>query len=222
MDTTASKFSILKANVKRYGWMRTVYKIIIWVADRYLGVHVYLVRIRPMDRDPLAPCALPDIAFRRISSDELMKLSDDSRLGLGRDFIQAAIERGDLAFGGFDGSRLVTYVWRSSTSAPHKGGVWVRVNRPYNYAYKSYTRPSRRGHHLAPAIMLFSDAHMFRQGYTHRAGFVSPSNFSNLAAGKHMESETIGYAGYFDWFGRCLPFATKAVKGIGFEFFVPE
>ena len=208
--------------MRRYGWIRTIYKSVVLVADRYLGVHVYLVRIRQMEGETLAPCTLPDISFRKIGSDELIKLSDDSGLDLGRDFIQAAIERGDLAFGGFDGSRLVTYVWRSLTSAPHKGGVWVRVNRPYNYSYKSYTRPSCRGHHLGPAIMLFSDAHMFRQGYTHRAGFVSPSNYSNLAAGKYMKSETIGYAGYFDWFGRRLPFATNAVKKIGFEFFAPE
>jgi len=150
-----------------------------------------------------------------------MKASDDGDLGLNRDFIKAAIARGDLAFGGFDGSRLVTYVWRSSTSAPHKDGMWVRVSRPYSYAYKSFTRPSYRGRHLAPAILLFSDAQMSQLGYTHRAGFVSLSNYSSVAAGKYMETKPIGYAGYIIWFGQHVPFATRAVKNIGFEFFMP-
>ena len=222
MDTTTTKLSVLKANVKRYGWMRSLYKTVVWFAARYLGIHVYLVRIRPMEGNPGYPYTLPDIAFRRISSDELMKAGDDSKLGLGHGFVQAAIERGDLAFGAFDGSRLVSYVWRASTSAPHEDGIWVRVNRPYNYSYKSYTKPSYRGRHLCPATILFSDAYMYQQGYTHRVGFVAVSNFSSLAAGKYMESEPIGHAGYFDWFGRRFSFATKAVKSIGFEFFVPE
>ena len=200
--------------------MRSLYKIIARVAARYMGIHVFLVRIRPMEGKAVNPCTLPDIAFRNIGADELMKASDDSGLGLSHDFVQAAIERGDLAFGAFDGALLVTYVWRSLTLAPHEGNMWVRVNRPYNYAYKSFTRPSYRGRHLAPAILLFSDAQMYQQGFTHRAGFVSLENFSSLAAGKYMESEPIGYAGYFDWFGQQFPFATKAAKSIGFEFVV--
>jgi hypothetical protein len=100
--------------------------------------------------------------------------------------------------------------------------MWVRVGRPYNYSYKTFTEPSYRGHHLAPAALLFADAQMFQLGYTHRAGFVSLSNFSSVATGKYMETKPIGYAGYLDWFGQHIPFSTKAVKSIGFEFFVPE
>lgn len=153
-EIIATRFDTLKADIKRFGWMRGFYKMIVWVAARYLGIHVFLVRIRPTEEKPVYPCALPGIAFRSISADELIKASDDSRLGLNRDFVQAVI--------------------------------------------------------------------MFQQGFTHRAGFVSLENLSSLAAGKYMESERIGYAGYFDWFGRQFPFATKAAKSIGFEFFVRE
>ena len=222
MNTIASKLGALKANIKRHGWVRSLYKIIVRVAARYLGIHVFLVRTRLTGEKADHPCTLPDIAFRSISSSEIMKAGEESTLGLSSDFVRAAIERGDLAFGAFDGSRLVSYVWRSSTSAPHDDRMWVRVHRPYNYAYKSYTRPSHRGRHICPATILFSDSQMHKQGYTHRVGFVAISDFSSLATGKYMESEPIGYAGYLDWFGRHYPFATKAVKGIGFEFFVPE
>ncbi len=46
---------------------------------------------------------------------------------------------------------------------------------------------------------------MLKHGYTHRAGFVAIYNLPSLAAGKHMASKVIGYAGYLDWFGRIFP-----------------
>jgi len=216
-----SNSEIFRSNVDHYGWMRTFFKTAIWGAERYLGIHIFVVRVRPMEHMPSLPCTLPSIDFRLIQKDELLGASSDSELGLDLDFVQSAIERGDLAFGAFDESRLVSYVWRSVKSAPHEKNVWVDVDRPYCYAYKSFTRQSHRGCRLSPSVHLASDAYMFKKGYTHRIGFVSIINFPSLAAGKHMGSNPIGYAGYLSWFGRRLFFATRAVKNTGFEFCEP-
>ena len=69
-----------------------------------------------------------------------------------------------------------------------------------------------------PALILYSDQEMLKLGYTHRVGFIAVTNFSSLAMGARMESRVIGHAGYLEWFGRYLPFRTKAVVEIGFEF----
>ena len=62
---------------------------------------------------------------------------------------------------------------------------------------------------------------MLNLQYTHRIGFIAVTNFASLAMGDHMGTRTFGYIGYFEWFGRYIPFRTKAVAEIGAEFFEP-
>jgi hypothetical protein len=188
-------------------------------AERYLGIHIHVVRSTAMIENPRYPSIPPDITLRLIPPNELMTHISNPALLLSREFVQSAIDRGDLAFGAFDGPTLVSYVWRTFTSAPHTRNLWVRVTQPHCYAYNSFTLPEFRGQRIAPAIHIFSDVEMFRRGFTNRAGFVAIANSASLAMGKHMGSRAIGYAGYLNWFGRVFPFRTKAVRDIGFEFY---
>ena len=130
--------------------------------------------------------------------------------------------RGDLAFGGFDGRQLVSYIWRSAKSAPDADGIWIRIRKPYSYAYKSFTRPEYRGQRISPVVHLFSDNEVRKLGYLYRVGFVAITNYASLNMGRHMGSRKIGYAGYVARFGRLIRFRSRAVRKIGFEFFRPE
>jgi len=212
----------LKASADRWGWSRALSSVIISAAARYLGIHVYVVRIRPIPVEPEYPATNPDLVFRKIEIGEIKDASEDPDLDMTADFVDDAIARGDLAFGAFDGPRLVSYMWRSVGSAPDADGVWIRVRKPYNYSYKSYTRPSYRGQRISPVVHLFSDNEMRKLGYRYRAGFVAISNYASLRMGLHMGSIQIGRAGYLAWFGRLIPFRSRAVKEIGFEFFRPK
>ena len=173
---------------------------------RFLGIHIHIVRVTHMADRPKYPSTLPGITYRVIQTDELLGASSDPQLDLSRDFVEAAIERGDIAFGAFDGSVLVSYVWRSVSAAPHKKNVWVRVSRPYCYAYKSYTRRSYRGQRISPGVHLCSDAGMLRHGYQYRAGFVEISNWASLSMGKHRggpgKSDSV-ISGIQAWYEPC-------------------
>lgn len=217
-----SKVSDIKAHIRRWGWVRTIYHVIMRGAADYLGVHVCVVRTRAMSANPQLPCTLRNIEYRIIEAHELIEASNDPDNELDRDFVSGAIDRGDLAFGAFDGDGLIAYIWRTVTSAPHANNLWVRVDQPYCYSYKSYTRPGYRGYRLVPSLMLFADAEMLKLGYTHRAGFIAITNFASLEVGKHMTSKVIGYGVFAEYFGRCFSFRSKAVAKIGFELFVPE
>ena len=212
----------LKIHAGRWGWPRALYNVVIRGAARYLGIHLYIVRVRRFPEEPTYPATNPDLVIRKIEEAELPELCKDPDLGIRRAFAEKAVLRGDIVFGAFDGPRLVSYIWRAADSAPDVGDIWVRVDRPYNYSYKSYTRPAYRGQRIGPVVHLFSDNEMRKLGYEYRAGFVSVSNFSSLRMGKHMGSEKIGYAGYAVLFGRLFQFRTKAVKAIGFEFYRPD
>jgi len=219
VESKVSKFSNLKSHLRRWGWLPTAYWVILRVASDYLGLHAFVIRIRLVTVDADNPCDLPDLEFRAVDSEEFMKWVDDSALELDAAFARAALERGDRVFGAFDGSLLVAYVWRSVVAAPHTDDLWVRVERPYCYAYKSYTRPAFRGNHVAPALILFSDQEMLKLGYTYRAAYVALANFPSLKLVGHLSSQHIGYAGFIHWFGRYFTFRSKSVEDIGFEFF---
>ncbi|MGI9261115.1 MAG: hypothetical protein ACR2QR_03715, partial [Woeseiaceae bacterium] len=100
--------------------------------------------------------------------------------------------------------------------------VWIRIRKPYNYSYKSFTRTAYRGRRISPTVHLFSDNEMRKHGYAYRVGFVGMTNYASLEMGKHMGSIIVGYAGYIAWFGLLIPFRTRPVKEIGFEFFRPN
>jgi len=221
MTVVTSKFSKLRTFARRWGWPGTVYHLLMRGAGKYLGIHVVVVRTRFTTIEISNPCDLPEIEYRQLDSDAMERAIDDPNLDLDRKFVQAAAERGDLGFGAFDESQLVSYVWRSTTSAPHTDDLWVRVDQPYCYSYKSFTRTDYRGNHIAPALILYSDQEMLKLGHTHRVGFIAATNFASLALGVRMGSQVIGHAGYLHWFGRYFFFRSRQVIDIGFEFFEP-
>lgn len=212
-------FSQLKVDTNRWGWMRSLLNRVINRVAHGLGVYIHVVRTHMVDEHPKYPAIPPELVLRQISTQELISASTDPDLQLNPDFVNAAIERGDLAFGAFDEELLVSYIWRTVTTAPHTSDLWVRVDQPYCYSYKSYTRPSHRGKRISPAVHLFSDSEMLKRGYKWRAGFVAVENSASLAMGKHMGSNIVGYAGYIHWFGRYFFFRSRAARDVGFRFF---
>ena len=216
-----SKLRKLKSHLRRWGWLRTAFMLVMRAVNA-MGLHVFVIRTRHVDRSVRNPCDLPTVEFRQPSIEEVMGLAKDASLDLDQEYLEAARGRGDIAFCAFDGASLIAYTWRTLTIAPHTGGLWVRVAKPYCYSYKSFARPAYRGHHLAVGLILYSDEEMLKQGYTHRAGFISVSNFPSLAMRDRLLSANVGYAGYIEWFGRYFTFRTRGIKDIGFEFFVPE
>lgn len=216
-----SKLGNLKANARRWGLRRALSNVFFVGLARYLGVHLYVVRCRRFPESPTYPEKDHDLSFRLIEPAELLILSKDPDLNLETDFVNDAIARGDLAYGAFDGTLLVSYMWRSVEHAPDTDNVWIRIKKPYNYSYKSFTRSTYRGQRISPTVHLFSDNEMRKYGYEYRIGFVGVTNYPSLEMGKHMGSIIIGYAGYIAWFGMLLPFRTRAVKKTGFEFFRP-
>jgi hypothetical protein len=214
-----SKIISLKTHIRRWGLLRTAYNVILRIGSDILGIHVFVARCRRTTDDVAIPCNLTEIVFRLIEPDELDQFVADDELLLDKKFVLEARKRGDLAFGAFDGPRLIAYVWRAMKCAPHTDDVWARVRQPYCYSYKSFARPDYRGKRIVPALILYSDRVMLDKGYTHRVGFVALSNFASLAMGGSMDSKDLGRFGYVHWFGRYYFFRSKAVADVGMELY---
>lgn len=212
------KLDNLRADLRRWGWKRSLALRLVSRLRMHAGIHLYRVGLRPLAK---AEYRLDGISVRIAQPEELLTAANDPELDMRPDFVRSALARGDFAIGAFEGGRLIGYAWRSFTVAPHVDGLWVRVECPCHYIYKGFTLPSHRGKRIQVAIPAFSDRYFLEQGYTSEVGIVDVSNFASLSNGKRLGRRKAGYAGYVKWFGRCLPFRTPGAKKIGFELFKP-
>ena len=209
----------LREDIRRWGWGRALLAQATAVTARYTGLRVYRVNLRLLSRSASAPEVSGGMAFRVATSEELTRATGDPELEMRPQFVGDALARGDVAFGAFEGDRLVGYTWRTFAYAPHVDGLWVGVDRPFQYSYKGFTRPSRRGRGIHAAITRFADAYLIEHGYAAEVGFVDVTNFAGLAVADSMGRRKIGYAGHLSWFGRKVSFRTPAVKRIGVVLF---
>jgi hypothetical protein len=162
------------------------------------------------------------ISLRVVQPEELLKAADDPELEMSHDFVRCALARGDMAFGAFEGDRLVGYTWRTFTAAAYADGLWVRVERPYQYSYKGFTRAAYRGRHIHVGITLLADIHLMERGYTGEIGLINLTNFTSIGVAKYKGRRTIAHAGYVKWFGRRILFSTPGAKKIGAEVSEPR
>ena len=219
MNASKGKF---RADVERFGLLPAIRGRFMHRLQKRFGVHVCRVKTRPLAHAPPDPNLPPGMRLCVLDKEVLLSACEDTALSLSGEFVEEALERGDVSFGALDGDRVVAYVWRTLTAAPHTDGLWVRVDRPYRYGYKGFVLPEYRGRRLDQALSFFSDAYFLERGYTQDIGFVDTHNLASVAAEKRKGNVLIGYAGYVNWFGRCLLFRTPAVKRTGFEFYTPS
>ncbi len=216
------KLEVLRTEIRRWGWMRGLFKALMLCLRRYAGVHVYRVSSQLLAQHPGAPELPSGITLGIVPAQKLLEAGADPELELDSGYVRAALARGDVAFGAFDGDRLTGYVWGTFTTAPDDEGLWVRVDRPCHYAYKAFTLPSYRGKRIHVALSLLCNEYFRACGYTAVVAFNEISNFSIIAVAGLMGRRRIGLAGYVKWFGRAIPFRTPGLKKIGFEFFDPH
>jgi hypothetical protein len=213
------KLENLLRDAKGWGWKRTAFIRAVSMLRRYAGLHIYRINVRPLTRQSLDVHLPRGITVRIVRPAELLKAAEDPELDLDLDFVRDALVRGDMAFGAFEGDRLVGYTWRTFSAAPDRDGLWARVGHPYQYSYKAFTRPSHRRKRIHVAITAFADAYLLRRGYAFEVGYLEIDNFDSIGLADFMGRRRIGYAGYLSWFGRRIPFRTAAVRKIGAELF---
>jgi hypothetical protein len=217
----AAKIARLRADARRWGWTRALLARLAGLLRDYGGVHFYRVNLRPLDKRPPVPDLPPGIRVCLVPAETLLRAVEDPELDLDGGFVRAALSRGDLCFGALEGQRLVSYAWRSLGAAPAPDGMWVRVAPPNHYAHKAFTLPAWRGRRLHIAVSLASDEHFRAQGHGAEVGCNEITNYPISAAADYLGRNRIGYAGYLKWFGRRVPFRTRSLEKIGFEFFEP-
>lgn len=218
-ERQVKRVECFRADVTRWGLLRSLFVHFMLRLQSLAGLNIHWILIRPLARPRAAP-HLPDgIAFRVVQAEELLNAARDPELYMDSEFVRGALARGDIAFGAFEGERLVCYSWRAFASTPHVDGVWVKFAPLYHYGYKAFTRPSHRGRRILVALALFSDSYLLERGRVAQVMSIDIWNLASLAAQRTAGSRRVGLAGYLKWFGFFISFRTRSVKKSGFAFY---
>jgi hypothetical protein len=214
---------LLLADAAHWGWTLALLVRLTARMQRALGVWIYRVNVRDLGASPVRPDRLPaGTTVRVLSEAELLEASTDEDLDLSPGFIRAALARGDLCCGAYEGDRLVGYTWRAPAIAPFRDDLWVKVQEPLHYVYKYYTRESHRGRGIHIALTRLADRHLLEKKRPLEVGFIDIANMPSLRAARSLGRRKIGWAGYLRVFGRCYTFTTRGGRRAGAAFFVPD
>lgn len=207
---------------KRWGLARALYISVMTRLERWLGIHVYRVRARPLVETPsLSPLPVGWLV-RRVPHSELVELAGDDELGLSRKFVNSAFAETATMTAVFEHNQIVSYAFATLGGAPHDDEMCVQCESPYRYSFKSYTRPSHRGLRLSTYTSLYSDALFMRFGCTHAISYTHTHNFASIRTESSKGNCYIGIAGYFSIGGMKLTFRSPGCSRAGFKFFSPN
>lgn len=205
-----------RSDIGRWGFLRALHIRVMSSLKRWLTV--CRIHTRPLDRTTGMPDLAEGCSVRIATRDELVRAALDPVMGLRTASIDAALDRGDICAAVFDRDRMVAYVWRSFSTAPHADGLWVTFERPYRYGYKAFTRPEYRGQHLQDALSFLTERLGVERGYTEGLSFVETHNYASVAQDLRRGNRVVGWAGYIKLFGRVYPFRTPGARRHTFRF----
>ena len=60
---TTTKINRFKADLKKWGFWRSIYRRIMRRAKRNLGIHVHIIRIAEILENPDLPCTHPNVSY---------------------------------------------------------------------------------------------------------------------------------------------------------------
>ena len=178
------------------------------------------VLVRELETDTFSSEPDDDISIRLANRQELERAAKESPHQLNAEFVDKALERGDICLAAFRNEQMVSWVWRSFSTAPHEDGLWVRVEKPYWYTYKTYTHRDFRGRRLTGLLTLYGDEFCRGSGYQRGVGFIETHNYASMRANLRLGTQVVGFAGYVRLLGKTYPFRSSRVVPHTFRFYV--
>lgn len=225
-DMKGASLAMRLENVRRdaahWGWFRALLARLLDRTQRWLGIYLFRVNVRPLPSRPSRPEPPDGIRVCVLRLDQALAATADPALDLHPDFVRATMQQGDLVCGAYDGDRLIAYAWRSSVAAPFYEGLWVKVGYHYHYAYRHYVLPEYRGRRVQTAMLQLADRESLKRGCTHEMDISPVPNLASLGAGNALGRKRIGFAGYLTVFGQTFSFMTPRVKDYGVVVFRPH
>ena len=109
-------FSEWRSDLDRWGFRQFLHLHLMSKLRRWLVLSQVQLRFQEADASELGN-SVAGCTVRLADRDDLVAAARDPQFGLVPADIDAALARGDICAAAFDGDRMVSYVWRSFSSA---------------------------------------------------------------------------------------------------------
>lgn len=205
----------LSEDIGRHGLVPALMARVLRNLERHCGLHLWSVQTRPIYPKFEMPHEHAErFTFRRLDLDDALAAARDPALLLPEEFVRAALSRGDICVGAYDGDRLVAYTWRTLTCAPVTDTVQIRLLRKSTrYGYKALVLPAYRGMRLNHSVARFWDHNFLAMGVDHDVGYVALHNLASMRSTfRDPNRKRIGYAGFLQIGDRYWSFRTRGVR----------
>jgi hypothetical protein len=184
------KLETFARKVKRHGAGATAYE----AAVRALGAVADFKVLRGVFVTHPEPAFLEcPYDARLIDGQELHEFARDPANEMSRDFLDAALARGDQCYGIVDRGRLAAYGWYAFGPTPIGiPGMLLHFRRGYVYMYKGFTAKPYRGKRLHAIGMMLALNEYRNQGFKGLVAYVESNNFDSLKSCYRMGYKTCG------------------------------
>jgi len=194
MEGTVVITRFIKDSWTRFGPVDTAVLLGLTALERLFYVHKLEVMI--LDSDSLDPKfrAMPEM-FQAgfLDRDTLLELSStDQELDQDREFVVAALDKGDRCFAIHKGEEVVSYGWYSREPTRISGDLLFSFNPDYVYMYKGYTKPDYRGFRLHGVGMSAALLAYENDGCKAIVSYVKRNNLASLRSVYRMGYRKIG------------------------------
>src|SRR6267154_4647734 len=85
----SGKFENLREDVRRWGWVRSLFIRVVSALRRYIGLHIYRINVRPLATHSPERYLPSGITVRIVTPEELFRAANDPELDLSLDFVRS-------------------------------------------------------------------------------------------------------------------------------------
>ena len=207
----------LLSDTKHWGLWRTLC-FHFFSTLRSHGVFLCWVHTREMSDHQPREVLPANVTVERLSTAACHQAARNPALDLPPEFVTDALARGDMCHAARVDGKVVSYAWRSCSTAPADPGIEVCVPSGYSYGYKAFTLPDHRGQGIYPAIASAEISSCQTAGLTHGVSFTEVYDYSFLNAEQKFGNTRVGLAGYVRIGRKIVTFSCPAVKTLGLRF----
>ena len=126
--------------------------------------------------------------IRLVSRTELLAATPPELkcLTLSREFVEHAMNKGDVCMGIFDGAELVSYQWYACTATEMFDGITIDVGAPFLYAYNAFTAPAHRGLRLHSLGLLYAGITLAVPQRKQMVSYINSDNTASRLSGTRL------------------------------------
>jgi GNAT superfamily N-acetyltransferase len=203
-----------RRQLKQWGLSRALWSLL---TNRLRGMLFFAhVVVLPLRRAP-TKVQQDDLEIRIASREELHLAALQMPQQLPEEFVDAAVERGDLCAAAFDRGILVGFMWVSFSGAPLIDELWAEVQPPFTYGYKSFVLPEYRGRRVLARMADARDQASLDRGCDYNVAYIETHNFASYRSAQYAGTRHFGFVGYLRLFGRYFPFRTAGARQTTFR-----